>query len=78
MSDNPNVLCHVAKSAHAYLQRLQTSNDKWLATCSNFIVMSNDFLQFVEAYHNADAVAVEHGYLRHLPVWEALGQDKYV
>ena len=40
--------------------------------------MSYDCFQFVESYRLGDSVAVEYGYQKHLPVWQFLGQHKYV
>ena len=37
-----------------------------------------NFQMFVEAYQNGDAVMVEFGYKRFAPVWQMLGQHKYV
>ena len=43
-----------------------------------FLEMAGDFLKFVEGYRLGDAIAIEYGYAKHSPVWEALGQNKYV
>ena len=61
-----------------FLKSLRESDDKWIATCANFLEMSFDFIEFVNAFRVGDAIMIENGYLKHSPVWECLGQNKYV
>ena len=41
-----------------------------------FFEMSFDFHEFVNAYHLGDTVAIESGYQKHVPVWQAMNQHK--
>ena len=61
-----------------FLETLKDSDDKWISACANFIKMANDFDEFVKAYRIGDAISIEYGYHKHLPVWECNGQKKYV
>ena len=38
----------------------------------------HDFLEFVTAYRVGDAISIEYGYDKHSPVFNILGQNKYV
>ena len=40
--------------------------------------MSYDYLEFKKAYRFGDAISVEVGYQLQSPIWEHLGQIKYV
>ena len=53
-----------------YLKAQRQSEDKWISTCANFLEMSYDFFEFVEAYL--------YGYQKQLPVWLVLRKHKYV
>jgi len=68
----------VAHELRQFLQDLKSSKDKWLSTCGVFLEMSQDFLEFVEAYRIGDAIAIEYGYKKFSPVWKANKQHKYV
>ena len=61
-----------------FFENLKESDDDWIKTCANFLEMSHDFLEFVKAYRSGDSVSVEHGYLKHNPVFKSTGQNKYV
>ena len=61
-----------------FLVDLKSSNDKWISTCAHFLEMSYDFLEFAEAYRIGDSISIEFGYQKHAPVWQAVGQHKYV
>ena len=43
-----------------------------------FFEMSFDFHESFNAYHLGDTVAIESGYQKHVPVWQAMNQHKYV
>ena len=51
-----------------FLEKLKGSDDKWIATCANFLEMSCDFLEFVNAYRLGDTVCIEYGYQKHASV----------
>ena len=61
-----------------YLKSQQQSEDKWISTCANFLEMSYDFFEFIEAYRVGDSITVEYGYQKQSSVWLVLGQHKYV
>ena len=46
--------------------------------CANFLEMSLDFFRFVDGYRTGDSVSIEFGYNKHVAVWQAMGQHKYV
>ena len=77
-ADDAQYLCDTAVAYMEYLKAQRQSEDKWISTCANFLEMSYDFFEFVEAYRVGDAISVEYGYQKHSPVWLALGQHKYV
>ena len=68
----------VVASFKQFLKEQRGSEDKWIATCANFLEISFDFSEFVKAYHLGDAVAIECGYQKHVPVWQEMGQHKSV
>ena len=76
--DDGTYLTTAALGLAEYLEKLKRGADKWIATCSNFLEMANDFLEFVKSYHVNDAIGIEYGYHKHLPVFKVLGQNKYV
>ena len=45
-----NFVCFVAVSFKDWIHSLQDSDDNWLKICALFIVVSLDFLTFVESY----------------------------
>ena len=61
-----------------HLREMRSSPDKWLTTCCNFLEMSTNLLSFVDSCHLGDAVGIECGYVKHLPVWLFGGQNNYV
>ena len=61
-----------------FLEKLKSSEDKLISTCGHFLEMSYDFLEFVEAYRIGDSVSIEFGYQKYAPVWQLVGQNKYV
>ena len=46
-SSNAKYLCNAATRFMEYLDALRDSEDKWVATCANFLWMSYNFLEFV-------------------------------
>ncbi len=62
----------------SYLSDLKTSDDRWISTCGVFIEMAYNLLKFVNAFRIGDAIIIKHGYEKHSPVFEILGQNKYV
>ena len=73
MTDTQYVM-HIANELCEYLDLLKESDDKWIASCVVFLELSNDFLEFVQAYRVGDSVSIKHGYLKHNPVFKATGQ----
>ncbi len=77
-------ICRVVKQFQAHLMDLafgedsESETDQWRKTWAIFIIMALDFKSFTEAYRNGDALMVEFAYKRFAPVWEMLGQKKYV
>ena len=72
------LICKHTAEFKGFLDDMKTSEDKWIATCANFLEMSFDFFEFVKVYWLGDAIAVECGYQKHLPVWSDMNQKKYV
>ena len=62
----------------SFVKDLPNSKDVWISTCGNFLKMSFDFLEFVNAYRIGDAITIKYGYQKHLPVFLALGKNTYV
>ena len=68
----------IAKELQSFLKGLKSSNDKWIATCANFLEMSYNFMEFRRAFRIGDAISIEYRYKKHSPVWECLKQHKYI
>ena len=49
-----------------------------VSTCSISLEMTGDLLNFHDACGVGDSIGIKHAYLKHLPVWLLLGQNKYV
>lgn len=45
---------------------------------SNFVLLSDDFIDFVDSFRKQDSIGIEDGYQCFVPVWKILGQTKYV
>ena len=75
---NSAFICKYAIDFKQFLKNQKMSDDKWIAMCSQFIEMSYDFFRFVDGYRVGDSIAIEVGYNKQVPVWQALGQNKYV
>ena len=71
-------VARVAREFVLYLREMRSSPDKWLCTCCNFLEMSTNLLSFIDSCRLGDAVGIEYGYVKHLPVWLLGGQNKYV
>mmetsp|Transcript_36307 Transcript_36307/g.73958 ORF Transcript_36307/g.73958 Transcript_36307/m.73958 type:complete len:315 (+) Transcript_36307:351-1295(+) len=77
-------ICNVVKEFYEHVKKLafqessDREEDRWRKTWAIFIIMALDFKSFTEAYRNGDALMIEYGYKRFAPVWEMLGQCKYV
>ena len=72
------IICKMATEFSQFLKDQQDSDDKWVSMCANFLQMSFDFFRFVDGYRVGDSIAIEFGYIKHVPVWHAMGQNKYV
>ena len=71
-------ITHVAIEFSVFIKDMQDSDDKWLATCSNLLAMTSDFIAFVTATRVGDSISIEYNYQKQSDVWEALNQNKYV
>ncbi len=77
-------ICKCVKEFYAHIKELafqdncDGADDQWRKSWAIFIIMVLDFKSFTEAYRNGDALMIEYGYKRFAPVWEMLGQHKYV
>ena len=52
--------------------------DEHLKMIAGFILMTNDFRDFVDCYRCSDSTGSEKGYYNFAPVWKMTGQIKYV
>ena len=77
-SANANVLCNIAVGYREWLMESLKASDHHLRLCAHFILMSGDFLEFVNAYRSQDSVTIESGYSWFAPRWKLLGQCKYL
>ena len=71
-------ICKIAIEFKQFLKDQKESDDKWIAMCANFLEMSFDFFRFVDGYRLGDSIAIEVGYHKQVPVWQTMGQNKYV
>jgi hypothetical protein len=68
-----NVLCSIAINFDKFLSRSLSSSDKHLTLIVNFLIVSSDFLGFIQAYRSQDSISVENGYKMFAPIWKILG-----
>ena len=75
-----NVVTKIAMYFEDYLMAILKNKepDEYLRVYVAFLLLSDDFLQFVDAYRGQDAITVEMGYQKFAPVWKHLGQNKYL
>ena len=52
--------------------------DEHLQMIANFILVSDDFIDFVDSIRKRDSIGIEDGYQCFVPVWRMLGQTKYL
>jgi hypothetical protein len=71
-------ICYVALRFEKYLLDGVKSDDKWRRLCCVFLIMSSDWISFVQSYRKCDSIAVELIYERFAPVWRCLGQSRYL
>ena len=57
---------------------LDESDDEYLRFLSGFVLMSNQFINFVDSYRIQDSIGIEAGYQNFAPIWKMLGQHKYL
>jgi hypothetical protein len=57
-----DMLCSVAKSYRDWLLDGIKSSDEHLCLCAHFMSMSDNFLEFVQAYCCQDSIIIESGY----------------
>ena len=77
-----NVVTQLAIDFHAFIVDAHQSDkgqvDEHLKMMAGFILLVNDFSDFIHAYQNQDSIGAEHGYQYFVPVWKQNGQNKYV
>ena len=76
--DNNTYICKFAMDFNVFLHGLKDSDDEWRRVCALFLIMYTDFRRFVDSYREGDSVSILHGYMRFAPIWQELGQSKYV
>ena len=76
--NDTQIIGKVTSEFMEFLDLQKESDDKWIATCANFLQMSFDFIEFVNGFRVGDSIVIEKGYQKQSPVWEILGQKKYV
>ena len=76
--ETANVLCSIAINFDEFLSRSLSSTEEHLTLIVNFLIVSSDFLAFVQAYQLQDSISVENGYKMFVPIWKILGQTKYL
>ena len=57
--DNCQFVGQITIEFMEFLENLRKGDDKWIATCANFLEMSFDFLQIVQAFRIGDAIGIE-------------------
>ena len=57
---------------------LNESTDEYTRFISGFVIMSSQFIQFVDSYRRQDSIGIEQGYQHFAPAWKVLGQHKYL
>jgi hypothetical protein len=77
-SGNANFLCYCATGFQDYIKEDLQSTDQWRVLTAVFLLMSSDFLAFVIAYRECDAIIVEQYYQRFAPVWRVIGAKRYL
>lgn len=73
-----NAVCELVKLYETWLSRLLYCKDEHHQMIANFIIMSQDFIDFVDSFRRQDSIGIEDGYHCFAPVWKMLGQTKYL
>jgi hypothetical protein len=71
-------ICYVAQRFEKFLLDGVKCDDEWRRLCCVFLIMSSDWISFVQSYRKCDSIAVELIYERFAPVWRCLGQSRYL
>lgn len=80
MIDKDGVV-QIAVDFHEHLVNAHQSNedvDKHLKMIARFILMTNNFRNFVDCYRCQDSAGAEKGHFNFAPVWKMNKQNKYV
>ena len=76
--EDANVIVEIVKLYQTWMQCNLDSSDEHLRMITNFIIMSDDFIDFVDSFRQQDSIGIEDGYQCFAPVWKILGQSKYL
>jgi hypothetical protein len=77
--DRPaNVFSQIAVNFEMFLSHSLLSSNEHLKLVVNFLSVSSEFFEFVQAYRALDSITVENGYKAFAPIWKILGQVKYL
>jgi hypothetical protein len=76
--DRADVIVEIVKKYQLWLIKNKYSDDEFLRAASNFIIMSDDLIDFVDSIRRQDSIGIEDGYQCFAPVWKFLGQLKYL
>ena len=77
-ADCMEFVCKFALEFIKFLQEMKKSDDQWRKACALFLLMYLDFRTFVDSYRTGDSIMILGGYRKFAPVWQKLGQTKYV
>lgn len=71
---NANFYAFLATSFTSFLKDNHCSSNQWLQLCSNFLLITRDLFDLIDAYCNSDSIFLELYYERFASIWHALGQ----
>eukprot|EP00956_Cyclotella_meneghiniana_P042471 scaffold248481_cov53-Cyclotella_meneghiniana.AAC.4 len=76
--DEVNVITEIAKKYQTWLVGLKDDPDHHVRLIANFVIMSNDFIDFMDSIRKQDSIGIEDGYQTFACIWKLLGQSKYL
>eukprot|EP00956_Cyclotella_meneghiniana_P024722 scaffold50044_cov50-Cyclotella_meneghiniana.AAC.1 len=73
-----NAITEITKRYQSWLLGLKDDTDHHVRLIANFVIMSNDFIDFMDSIRKQDTIGIEDGYQTFACIWKLLGQSKYL
>lgn len=78
IADEADCITELVKLFQVWMLRNRYSSDEYLKMITNFVMMTDDFIDFVDSIRQQDSISIEDGYHCFAPIWKMLGQNKYL